>query len=939
MSSALFTIDQAGLPAGILDRSRTDGLLSGALVTLTAAGPGSTFRFRLLWVPPGDTTAVASLTAVTANQWTFSPTAAVWGTYRIELIVDEGLSTEKRSVRLLRVRNTGGLTDFALNERAAPTNTLASTTGASEDNAADYPDPAISSLVYAGWWRVQHELVQTVAGLVVGGAGTGVVDTIGRIAGAGLRAIVGTVGQAITVRGYDTAGDDGGGLFVWVASSAANNDGTIIVPGVAYGANTAGNHWRRVQPGGAFDVRWFGAHGDYDPVTLTGGTTDTAGILRAVAALSTECWSLDFPDGIYKIQSPIPVLTNYTFRGRGAPILWGVAVSSVLFIGSTGPNTIADSWSLSDLTILGSGTSAIELMAGQGGVAERVFIGGTYTHGVHSEYTSGQSGVAYNCRLEFRRFAWAVGRFAFPEPPSPDNGVWVYGAWTATDLTVDWINVDDYSVRIEAQGPATGLGNLRIHGMVQGAGIFGGLGIAIKLIGVTGAKIDDLYTEGNLTDIDLESCEGGSVDSAYANVKLRSCTGVTVLNAIRVDSDTSNCGITINGQLTTSEQPACGIVGGGVGLVTNHFAREVTRQGIWVSGALPADPHQLNVNGGMRRFNSSGTCTLWGTTSWSTFTTTQTGVGLGDTTRTDGSPNACKIVQAGDGVMAVKLCGPLPAGYLGAEITFSFKLKIIANGLAAACQVTDLTNVAWDPTAPTVDLFNAGGLSAAANPIPAESGFSLFRITRRVTAAMVANGLQVVFLCYATGEFYLSELQAAFGRASPRVYQPGRTLGGELVELQNGAIQVHGSVAPVSATDPFYGEPWLLGDRCLATAPSPGTPESWTVTAASPLVWTPTIPTRSAARTVAGTTDTILAADYGSVVDYSNAGAIAVTVPASLPEGFYCTLLQSGTGPFTIAGVGSTVNGRNGLTSAGQYAAVGIQQRAANTYIVGGDTV
>jgi hypothetical protein len=91
-------------------------------------------------------------------------------------------------------------------------------------------------------------------------------------------------------------------------------------------------------------------------------------------------------------------------------------------------------------------------------------------------------------------------------------------------------------------------------------------------------------------------------------------------------------------------------------------------------------------------------------------------------------------------------------------------------------------------------------------------------------------------------------------------------------------------------------------------------------------------------RTVAGTTDTILAADNGQTVDYTSATAVAVTVPSGLGAGFQCTVLQSGAGQLTLAGSGATLNGRNGLKSAGQHASVGLIARSANTFTVGGDT-
>ncbi len=159
--SAIMKIDQVGLSAGINDRARTDGLASGALVTLTSTGGGTTAKFRLLWVPPTDTTAVSSLVPVSVTTWTFSPTPAAYGSYRIELIVDEGLPTEERSIRTFAIRTPNlGLVIPSLNEIASPSASLVNSGNdqidASESNEAFSP---FISGSYVGWWRFLNELI------------------------------------------------------------------------------------------------------------------------------------------------------------------------------------------------------------------------------------------------------------------------------------------------------------------------------------------------------------------------------------------------------------------------------------------------------------------------------------------------------------------------------------------------------------------------------------------------------------------------------------------------------------------------------------------------------------------------------------------------------------------------------------------------------------
>ncbi len=119
-------------------------------------------------------------------------------------------------------------------------------------------------------------------------------------------------------------------------------------------------------------------------------------------------------------------------------------------------------------------------------------------------------------------------------------------------------------------------------------------------------------------------------------------------------------------------------------------------------------------------------------------------------------------------------------------------------------------------------------------------------------------------------------------------------------------------------------------------SPAPGTTAERIYTSAG--AFADVVPTRTTPRTVSGTSDTIIAADWGSVVVYTSASAVAVSVPAGLPVGFSCTLIQKGAGQVTVAGSGSTLSGRNGLKTAGQNAAIGIQYTAANEFVVGGDS-
>jgi hypothetical protein len=91
--------------------------------------------------------------------------------------------------------------------------------------------------------------------------------------------------------------------------------------------------------------------------------------------------------------------------------------------------------------------------------------------------------------------------------------------------------------------------------------------------------------------------------------------------------------------------------------------------------------------------------------------------------------------------------------------------------------------------------------------------------------------------------------------------------------------------------------------------------------------------------TVSTTTYTLSESDHGVILDFTNAAAIALTVPNSLPIGFQASITQANTGQITISGSGGmVVNNRwNGNRTSGRWAKAGIEVRAANSAVLSGD--
>lgn len=175
--SANMKIDQAGLSAGSTSRSRDDGLSTGALVTLTSVGHVSTFRFRLLWVgqhPSPDTTSVSSLVQASPTTWTFSPTAGVFGTWRIELITDEGSQLEDREIRTFAIKQSSQAARIpAANERSDPNASLVNSddsfVDSSENNKIE-SSGAFAAGSYVSYWKALADTIYSVNTFAVSGS-------------------------------------------------------------------------------------------------------------------------------------------------------------------------------------------------------------------------------------------------------------------------------------------------------------------------------------------------------------------------------------------------------------------------------------------------------------------------------------------------------------------------------------------------------------------------------------------------------------------------------------------------------------------------------------------------------------------------------------------------------------------------------------------------
>ena len=140
----------------------------------------------------------------------------------------------------------------------------------------------------------------------------------------------------VTMKGYSTANDGGGGTFIWAAGDNTTADDATVIQ------CTSGpvGRYKRIFTG-PLNVKWFGAK-------LDGVTDDAAAINAAnVAAIFLGGWNIVIPGKIARVASTVQISANNSLHGDnfipGAPsggtkILADAGVSVVLQVGDGNNN-------------------------------------------------------------------------------------------------------------------------------------------------------------------------------------------------------------------------------------------------------------------------------------------------------------------------------------------------------------------------------------------------------------------------------------------------------------------------------------------------------------------------------------------------------------------------------------------------------------------------
>lgn len=83
-----------------------------------------------------------------------------------------------------------------------------------------------------------------------------------------------------------------------------------------------------------------------------------------------------------------------------------------------------------------------------------------------------------------------------------------------------------------------------------------------------------------------------------------------------------------------------------------------------------------------------------------------------------------------------------------------------------------------------------------------------------------------------------------------------------------------------------------------------------------------------------GTTYTIVAADKGKILTFSNASSVAVTLPDTLDTNFQCSIVQVGAGTVTVTPDTDTINGAgSGVSPIAQWKGIYLSQYSATNWL------
>jgi hypothetical protein len=288
---------------------------------------------------------------------------------------------------------------------------------------------------------------------------------------------------------------------------------------------------------------------------------------------------------------------------------------------------------------------------------------------------------------------------------------------------------------------------------------------------------------------------------------------------------------------------------------------------------------------------------------------------------------------------------------------------VVAGGASGFMTGTQATKLAGIETAATADQTGAEIATAiATQTVPGSLTFGdAASPARRYRVNMTSSGnvllqagaADIMISAFANADFTGTERQGILvdkdsdGVWVGPIVQIAATLGGTAVHslnAQTGVALLGGKNSHTSSR--ISGRGTIAGPPTSGTWAAGDTVQDavgvwWVCTNATGPVWATPTPI-AVVRTVSGTTDTLVIADAGKVVETGNASATTITVPpnssVAFPVGTTIEFCQTAAGQLTLAaGAGVTLNNPSGLKTRAQWSTLAIRKRTTDTWVVCGD--
>ena len=199
----------------------------------------------------------------------------------------------------------------------------------------------------------------------------------------------------------------------------------------------------------------------------------------------------------------------------------------------------------------------------------------------------------------------------------------------------------------------------------------------------------------------------------------------------------------------------------------------------------------------------------------------------------------------------------------------------------------------------------------------------------------MANGTSYPSNGNASIESYYTNAQTATNAAGGLAFKT--TPSATVISTERMRIDHNGNIGigDFSATAPA-AQLHTTGSVRLAGAGTPGAGKVLTSDASGNATWQP----GALVTTVSNKTTnfSIASTDNGNVIVVDSATTVIVTIPSTLPAGFYCQIIQQGAGQVNVIGSGVTVTSALGTFSRTMGSSIGIMLTSSTTAFLSGDT-